>query len=67
VEYVADQGQRFADKSVESPASALFASDKSGIDKLLHVVGDGGLGESDWADKIADAGFLSVVGGNEGK
>lgn len=54
------------DKPVVGPLAALLAGEDAGFDEDLEVVGDGGLGEADGLDEVADACLLIVVGSDEG-
>ena len=52
---------------VEGPAPSLLADHEPGVHQLLHVVGDGWLGEPHGLDEVADAGLALGMGGDQGQ
>src|SRR5450631_2214328 len=62
---VAQSGQGLFDDAVVRPLAALIAGDEPGIDELLHVVRDRGLGQPDGVGQVTNARFAVVVRGDE--
>jgi hypothetical protein len=49
------------------PPAALFAFEDPGVDEYFHVVGDGGLEQSDRVGEVADTGLPALGGRDHGQ
>jgi hypothetical protein len=72
--YLRQRAQGFAERHqgagndpVVSPLAALLAGDEPGLDELLHVVGNGRLGQADRGSEVADAGFAAIGRRDQGQ
>lgn len=61
-----DAVQGFGVDAVVGPFAALVAADEATVDEQFHVMRHRGLAQAEWFGEVADAGFSTIGGGDEG-